>query len=149
VINVSLTHALVGKDLLGTSYDHLFWNPSMPKPTIISSRYVTADAGTGLVHSAPGHGKEDYEVYRTALGSDADSAEIRCPVDDAGCLTGDLEAWTKDRSIANRLVGKSVLKEAVPEMIEILKENGILLKEDTIRHRYPHDWRTKQPIILR
>lgn len=138
-----------GDDLLGTSYDHLFWNSSQPKPKVIASRHVTSGAGTGLVHTAPGHGQEDYDAFRQSLGSDADTAEMRCPVDDLGNLTEEIASWTKGGDVASRLVGKSVLGDAVPAMVEILKENGILLKQDVIHHRYPCDWKTKEPIIIR
>jgi len=138
-----------GDDLLGTSYDHLFWNSAQPKPKVIASKHVTSGAGTGLVHTAPGHGQEDYEAFRQSLGVDADNAEMRCPVDDLGNLTEKILSWTKDKDIADRLVGKSVLGDAVPTMVDILKENGILLKQDVIYHRYPCDWKTKEPIIIR
>lgn len=138
-----------GSDLLGTQYEHTFWNSSSPKPAIIPSRHVTSSAGTGLVHTAPGHGQEDYEAFRAALGSEADSTKIRCPVDDAGELTADLSEWAQDEEVAKRLVGKNVLGDAVPEMVKILEEEGTLLKAVTIKHRYPTDWKTKEPIIVR
>jgi isoleucyl-tRNA synthetase len=144
-----LSRTCAGDDLLGTSYDHLFWNSSQPKPKVIASRHVTSGAGTGLVHTAPGHGQEDYEAFRQSLGSDADTAEMRCPVDDLGNLTEKIASWTKGGDVASRLVGKSVLGDAVPAMVEILEENGILLKQDVIHHRYPCDWKTKEPIIIR
>jgi isoleucyl-tRNA synthetase len=145
----SSSDASPGDDLLGTSYDHLFWNSSQPKPKVIASRHVTSGAGTGLVHTAPGHGQEDYEAFRQSLGSDADTAEMRCPVDDLGNLTEEIASWAKGDGIASRLVGKSVLGDAVPAMVEILQDNGILLKQDAIHHRYPCDWKTKEPIIIR
>lgn len=101
------------------------------------------------MHTAPGHGQEDYEAFRAALGAEADSAKIRCPVDDAGDLTTDLLEWTADKAIGERLVGKNVLGDAVPEMVKILREQGTLLKEVKIKHRYPTDWKTKEPIIVR
>lgn len=140
---------MTGDDLLGTSYDHLFWNSTQPKPKVIASKHVTSGAGTGLVHTAPGHGQEDYEAFRQSLGPKADAAEMRCPVDDLGNLTEEILSWTKGKDIANRLVGKSVLGDAVPAMVDILKETGVLLKQDVIQHRYPCDWKTKEPIIIR
>jgi isoleucyl-tRNA synthetase len=110
---------------------------------------VSSGAGTGLVHTAPGHGQEDYEVYRASLGANADSADIRCPVDDLGNLTEEVRTWTKGSDIAERIVGKNVLGDAVPAMVSLLEENGVLLKKDVIKHRYPGDWKTKEPIIIR
>lgn len=101
------------------------------------------------MHTAPGHGQEDYEAFRAALGEAADSTEIRCPVDDAGHLTSDLAAWTSHKSIADRLIGKDVLGDAVPEMVKILEDQGSLLKAVKIKHRYPTDWKTKKPVIVR
>lgn len=146
-LNVIAT--LSGADLVGTEYDHLFCNASMPKPRVIASTHVTTGAGTGLVHTAPGHGQEDYTAFRAALGAEADAAEIRCPVDDSGSFTSVIGEWAKDQAVADRLVGKNVLGNAVPEMVDILKEQGLLLKEEVISHRYPCDWRTKEPIIIR
>jgi len=143
----------VGEDLVGTKYQHLFWKQGLPAPQIIFGKHVTAAAGTSLVHTAPAHGQEDYVAFREACAvttaADGQVEEMRCPVDDEGHFTRDLEAWTEDREVARRLVGKSVLGEAVPEMIQILKEKGVLLHTELLRHRYPCDWKTKEPVIMR
>ncbi|KAJ9119442.1 hypothetical protein QFC24_005675 [Naganishia onofrii] len=145
--------SLSGEDLVGTKYQHLFWKEGLPAPQIIFGKHVTAAAGTSLVHTAPAHGQEDYvafrEAFTTTTAADGQVEELRCPVDDEGRFTGDLEAWTEDAALANRLVGKSVLGEAVPEMIQILREKGILLHTEMLRHRYPCDWKTKEPVIMR
>lgn len=136
---------------MGTKYQHLFWKPSLPPPEVILAKHVTAAAGTSLVHTAPAHGQEDYEAYREAFAgsAQAQASEMRCPVDDEGKFTNELADWTDDKSLPERLVGKSVLGEAVPEMISILKEKGILLHTNMLSHRYPCDWKTKEPVILR
>lgn len=123
----------------------------MPPPEVILAKHVTAAAGTSLVHTAPAHGQEDYEAFRVAFAgsAQAQAEEMRCPVDDDGKFTGELADWTDDQSVAERLVGKSVLSDAVPEMIAILREKGILLHEALLSHRYPCDWKTKEPVILR
>lgn len=123
----------------------------MPPPEVILAKHVTAAAGTSLVHTAPAHGQEDYEAYREAFAgsAQAQAPEMRCPVDDEGKFTNELADWTDDKSLPERLVGKSVLGEAVPEMISILKEKGILLHTNMLSHRYPCDWKTKEPVILR
>ncbi|KAJ9117593.1 hypothetical protein QFC22_004443 [Naganishia vaughanmartiniae] len=145
--------SLSGEDLVGTQYQHLFWKEGLPAPQIIFGKHVTAAAGTSLVHTAPAHGQEDYVAFREAFAStsasDGQVEDMRCPVDDEGRFTRDLEAWTEDEDMARRLVGKSVLGEAVPEMIQILREKGILLHTEMLRHRYPCDWKTKEPVIMR
>jgi len=86
------------------------------------------------VHTAPGHGQEDYLTgmkYGLALLS---------PVDDAGCFTAEA---------GERFVGKDVLKDGNGAIIEALEESGHLLKVDPYAHKYPYDWRTKKPTIFR
>jgi len=99
---------------------------------IVLAGHVTLESGTGCVHTAPGHGREDYE---TGL---ANGLEPYSPVDENGCLmenTGGFE-------------GMFVFKADGP-IIERLKENGMLLYADTITHSYPHCWRCKKPVIFR
>ncbi|CAG8704473.1 3495_t:CDS:2, partial [Ambispora gerdemannii] len=88
-----------------------------------------------LVHIAPGHGMEDYETCRE-LNLDA-----FCPVDDFGRFTSEVGEPSFE--------GKAVLTEGTTAVIEYLKANKILLKEQKHTHKYPYDWRTKKPIILR
>ncbi len=94
--------------------------------------YVTLDAGTGLVHTAPGHGREDYETG-LKYGLDAYS-----PVDDHGCFTEEVELFA----------GLNVF-EANPVVVDKLREAGALLASEEITHSYPHCWRCKQPVIFR
>ncbi|ERG66428.1 isoleucine--tRNA ligase [Exiguobacterium chiriqhucha] len=93
--------------------------------------HVTADA-TGLVHTAPGHGEDDYRVGQ-AYGLD-----VLCPVDDRGYMTDEAPGFEglfyED---ANKQIGMK------------LEENGYLLNLKFIKHSYPHDWRTKKPVIFR
>ena len=99
---------------------------------IILGDHVTLEAGTGCVHTAPGHGREDYEVglaYGLAVYS---------PVDDRGCFTDDVEFFK----------GQFVSK-ANQGIIEKLKETGALLGQENIQHSYPHCWRCKKPVIFR
>ncbi|KAI5452982.1 isoleucine-tRNA ligase [Naganishia albida] len=142
---------ITGQELVGTKYQHLFTKPSLPPPEVILAKHVTAAAGTSLVHTAPAHGQEDYEAFREAFAGSvqAQASEMRCPVDDEGKFTNELADWTDDKTLPERLVGKSVLGDAVPEMIAILKEKGILLHTNMLSHRYPCDWKTKEPVILR
>ncbi len=99
---------------------------------IILGDHVTLEAGTGCVHTAPGHGREDYDVG-LKYGLDAYS-----PVDDRGCFTEDVEDL-KDIFVfkANTQINQS------------LKDKGALLAEEKLEHSYPHCWRCKRPVIFR
>ncbi len=99
---------------------------------IVLAPYVTLDTGTGCVHTAPGHGREDYE---TGLEY---NLEPYSPVDSRGRFTEDVEYFA----------GLNVF-EANRPVIEKLEEKGALLKEEAITHEYPHCWRCKKPVIFR
>jgi len=106
----------------------LYQRPSL----IILGPHVTLEAGTGCVHTAPGHGREDYEVGLT-YGLDSFS-----PVDDQGRFTDEVPD----------LAGQMVF-DANAGIIARLRENGALLASEKIRHSYPHCWRCKKPVIFR
>jgi isoleucyl-tRNA synthetase len=99
---------------------------------IILADYVTLDIGTGCVHTAPGHGQEDYE---SGLQYNLD---IYSPLDDQGRFTGDVEFFA----------GQEVF-EANRPVVEKLAELGMLLKEEEYTHSYPNCWRCKNPVIFR
>lgn len=103
---------------------------------ILLAPHVTDDSGTGLVHTAPGHGVEDFE----AVQASAPHLPVLCPVDGAGRFL---------ESVGTRLAGREVLADGNKEVIAMLGEAGTLLARDTITHRYPYDWRTKQPVLIR
>jgi len=101
---------------------------------LILGEFVTADAGTGAVHIAPGHGSDDYMVgQQYKLG-------VLSPVDDDGCYTEEVGI--------DALVGQHVFKGNAPIMT-LLAESGHLLGEEKYEHSYPHCWRSKKPIIFR
>jgi isoleucyl-tRNA synthetase len=108
-------------------------HPLYDRPSVIVlAPYVTLDAGTGCVHTAPGHGREDYE---TGLEYGLD---VYSPVDDTGQFTQDVEFFSGLNVFeANRVVN------------EKLHDTGMLLKEEEITHEYPHCWRCKQPVVFR
>ncbi|MCQ5362786.1 MAG: isoleucine--tRNA ligase [Candidatus Methanomethylicia archaeon] len=99
---------------------------------VLSDLYVSLEEGTGCVHTAPGHGEEDHEVGEIYGLPDF------CPVDERGRFTAD----------GGKYAGKDV-RESNREIIEDLKRKGLLLKMERTRHRYPHCWRCKTPLILR
>ncbi len=99
---------------------------------VILGDHVTLEAGTGAVHTAPGHGQEDYEVgLKYGL-------EVYAPVDQKGRFTKEAAGFS----------GQQVFK-ANPGIIALLKERGALLAEEKITHSYPHCWRCKHPVIFR
>ncbi|KAL3469355.1 tRNA synthetases class I-domain-containing protein [Aspergillus californicus] len=131
--------AILGSDLAdNTTYRPLFKGPDGKPQPIIAADFVTADSGTGLVHCAPGHGMDDYEAC-LARGIPAFA-----PVDDHGKFT-DL-AMPSD---PKRLSGKSVQGEGNAAVLEYLESQGLLVSHHRYEHRYPYDWRSKQPIIIR
>jgi len=99
---------------------------------IILGDHVTLDAGTGCVHTAPGHGREDYEV-----GIEY-GLEVYSPVDNNGCFTDDVEFFK----------GQFVF-DANANINKKLNEIGAMLAEGSLEHSYPHCWRCKQPVIFR
>lgn len=120
-----------GLELEHTKYRHPLFDRE--SAILIGGDYVTTDSGTGLVHTAPGHGQEDYIVgQRYGL-------PILSPVDDKGNFTAE----------AGQFAGLNVLKDANEAIILALTEKGALLKEEAYQHKYPYDWRTKKPTIFR
>jgi len=99
---------------------------------IILGNHVTLDAGTGCVHTAPGHGREDYEVGITY------GLEAYSPVNNKGCFTDEAEYFQ----------GQFVFK-ANWNVIEKLKETDALVAQESMDHSYPHCWRCKKPVIFR
>jgi len=89
----------------------------------------------GLVHIAPGHGMEDYETCKKL------TIPTFCPVDEFGKFTSEVGNPAFE--------GKFVLTDGTSAVIEYLKEKNHLIKEEKFIHKYPYDWRTKKPIILR
>ena len=118
-----------------------FQHPFLNRPILgVNADYVTADAGTGAVHTAPAHGADDfytgvrYELDRT------------CRVDNAGVIHVDASVWPGAEPPA--FDGKKVFA-ANPLVIELLKERGALLAQESITHSYPHCWRCHKPVIFR
>jgi isoleucyl-tRNA synthetase len=129
--------AFVGNELLGLKFAHPFEDRESP---VVSALYVEATAGTGIVHTAPGHGRDD---YNTGV---ANGLEVYSPVDDAGEFTEELGPVAKSWGI----VGKHVFA-ANPLIAEKLSELGALCNKpgDFIVHRYPISWRSKKPLLTR
>ncbi len=119
-----------GAALTGLRYTHPFG--ILKDCPVVTAAYVTREDGTGIVHTAPGHGQEDYQTgLRHKL-------PILMPVNDRGVFTADGGAFA----------GQHVLK-ANEAIIEDLKVRGLLFRTEKIQHSYPHCWRCKKPIIFR
>lgn len=99
---------------------------------VMLGEHVTTDAGTGCVHTAPGHGEDDFYVGQKY------GLDVLCPVDDKGVMTSEAEGFEGlFYDTANKPIAQA------------LEEAGALLKLSFITHSYPHDWRTKKPVIFR
>ncbi|NJK30680.1 MAG: isoleucine--tRNA ligase [Acaryochloris sp. RU_4_1] len=121
---------LSGKALENSTYKHPLFERQGP---LVLGDYVTTESGTGLVHTAPGHGQEDYQVGQLyGLG-------MLSPVDGNGTFTAE----------ADPFAGLNVLEGGNEAVIKALQSAGALLKEESYTHKYPYDWRTKKPVILR
>ncbi len=118
-----------GSDVENQLLQHPFYSRQVP---IILGDHVTTEAGTGAVHTAPGHGQDDY-IVGTKYGLD-----VYNPVGSNGVFLPDTEIFA----------GQHVNK-ANDAIIELLKENNVLLKFKKLKHSYPHCWRHKSPIIFR
>lgn len=119
-----------GKDLCGAAYTCPVRQDLKGK--VIYGDHVTLDSGTGAVHTAPGHGVDDYLVAQKF------DVPTLMPVDDNGVLTDE----------AGRFAGLET-EEANPVIIEWLREEGVLVAEKKINHSYPHCWRCHEPVIFR
>ncbi len=108
---------------------HPFYDKTVP---LVLAEHVTTEAGTGCVHTAPGHGQEDFTV---GLKYDL---EVDCPVDGRGNFVAGTEFFA----------GENVLKVDT-HVVEVLKEHHALIHLEAIVHSYPHCWRTKTPLIFR
>ncbi|XP_044487178.1 isoleucine--tRNA ligase, chloroplastic/mitochondrial isoform X2 [Mangifera indica] len=122
---------LSGSDLENCRYVHPIDNRECP--VVIGGEYITTESGTGLVHTAPGHGQEDFVTglkYRLPILS---------PVDDDGNFTEE----------AGQFSGLHVLGDGNGAVVNYLDEQMSLIMEESYKHKYPYDWRTKKPTIFR
>ncbi len=130
-VELTVKATVKGQDLEHTTYRHSLFDRE--SPIVVGGDYITTESGTGLVHTAPGHGQEDYIVgQRYGL-------PILAPVDDNGNFTQE----------AGEFAGLNVLGDGNQAVIDALMAAGSLLKEEAYPHKYPYDWRTKKPTIFR
>ncbi|HLR54169.1 MAG TPA: isoleucine--tRNA ligase [Pseudogracilibacillus sp.] len=127
--NPKVVQSFMGREADNIIASHPFYDRDI---VVMNGLHVTIDAGTGCVHTAPGHGEEDFYT------AESYGIEALCPVDEKGVFTDEapgFEGVFYDK--ANKLVSDK------------LKESGALLNLQFITHSYPHDWRTKKPTIFR
>ena len=125
--------SIQGRELVGTTYrSPVFGSQTLPRP-LLHGKFVTEGSGSGLVHVAPGHGMEDYELcLKHGISAFA-------PIDDGGRFIDGLEM----------LSGQEVLTTGNESVIKHLSDLGYLIARHDYKHKYPYDWRSKQPVILR
>ncbi|EDV24362.1 uncharacterized protein TRIADDRAFT_26821 [Trichoplax adhaerens] len=134
ILNTKLTRFLsnIGQELDGMVCGHPLYRDKISP--LLPGIHVTKESGTGLVHTAPAHGIDDYNISRIY------ELSLDCAVDKDGLYTEDA---------GSELEGKYVLGDGNNAALELLRDSGNLLHESDYVHRYPHDWRTKKPVILR
>ncbi|MEC9247251.1 MAG: isoleucine--tRNA ligase [Pseudomonadota bacterium] len=141
--NLECAHPLKG---LGGGYDF-----TVP---LLAGDHVTDDAGTGFVHTAPGHGREDFDAWMDAardLAARGIDPAIPFTVDDAGYFTKDAPGFGPDREggAARVIDDKGKKGDANKAVIEALIARDMLFARGRLKHSYPHSWRSKKPVIFR
>ncbi|MFV0559636.1 MAG: isoleucine--tRNA ligase [Enterococcus sp.] len=127
--DVKVLKEINGEDMEYMTAQHPFYDR---ESVVILGDHVTLEAGTGLVHTAPGHGEDDYIVGKKY------KLDVLSPVDARGVYTEEAPGFEG-----------IYYDKANPMITDLLKEKGALLKLDFFTHSYPHDWRTKKPVIFR
>jgi isoleucyl-tRNA synthetase len=144
-----LVKAVDSRDLAGIVCEHPLrakgYDFAVP---LLPGEHVTDTDGTGFVHTAPGHGREDFEVWtanRVALEARGINPIIPYTVDENGAFTEQAPGFTGERVI-NDKGEKGKANEAI---IKALIDAGMLIARGRLKHQYPHSWRSKKPIIFR
>ncbi len=146
-----------GADLFGITCAHPLkgqgggYEFSVP---LFDGEHVTDDAGTGFVHTAPGHGREDFEIWMDNardLEARGISSQIPFTVGDDGCFTKDAPGFGPDRDggPARVINDKGKKGDANQAVISALIERDMLFARGRLKHTYPHSWRSKKPVIFR
>ena len=143
LFGITCAHPLRG---LGGGYDF-----NIP---LLDGEHVTDDAGTGFVHTAPGHGREDFDIWTDSardLEARGISSQIPFTVGDDGCFTKDAPGFGPDREDgpARVIDDKGKKGNANQAVITALIEREMLFARGRLKHTYPHSWRSKKPVIFR
>ncbi|KAJ2969344.1 hypothetical protein NQ176_g8712 [Zarea fungicola] len=132
-----VTDSIPGSRLAGLCYRHKLRGQSAPEQPIIHADFVSADSGTGLVHLAPGHGQDDYQVCSEH------GIEAFAPIDNEGRFTA--EAYPDKPEVLTS--APSILDGGSSSVLELVGDDVIAVHE--LRHKYPYDWRSKKPVVIR
>lgn len=127
--DANVVKVVKGSELEGVQTKHPLYDRVSP---VVIGHHVTTDSGTGCVHIAPGHGEDDFIIGQKY------GLEVFCPIDEKGCFTSEVPEYQG-----------VFYDEANKAITERLGELGALVKLQFITHSYPHDWRTKKPVIFR
>lgn len=127
--NYHIVGYATGEDLVGVKLKHPFYDREVP---ILLGEHVTVDSGTGAVHTAPAHGQEDYAIAKEY------HLPIENPVGDDGCYI-----------VGTPIFAGMFVNKVDEKILEVLRAEGALIYQETIRHSYPHCWRHKTPLIFR
>lgn len=131
------TWMVKGKDLEGNRYKQPIFGDRGAEGVFIYADYVTLDDGTGIVHSAPGHGVDDYKAGMQF------GIPVTMPVDDEG------KFYVGDDMGSGGPWGGMKVEDANPHIVSWLEERGMLIMHEDIEHSYPHCWRCHEPVIFR
>lgn len=127
-----------GRELVGATYEDMTFSYTISPRPFLHAEFVTAESGSGLVHLAPGHGMDDYELCTKH------EIPAFAPLDDEGRFTALAAPGAPDM-----LLGKEALTSGNDAVIGILEKNQSLLGRHKYQHKYPYDWRSKQPVVVR
>ncbi|MEM7591110.1 MAG: isoleucine--tRNA ligase [Cyanobacteria bacterium P01_A01_bin.83] len=137
-MELTIQATIKGKALENTIYHHPLYDRD--SKVVIGGDYITTESGTGLVHTAPGHGQEDY------ITGQKYGLPILSPVDDGGRFTEEAGKFAGLQVVAK---GNEKVSAGNQAIIDALAEAGALLKHEEYAHKYPYDWRTGKPTIFR
>jgi isoleucyl-tRNA synthetase len=115
---------------------------------LLAGDHVTDDTGTGFVHTAPGHGQDDFKIwtmYSARLAARGISTAIPYTVDENGAFTDQAPGFTGKRVLTE----KGEKGDANEAVIAALKDAGMIIARSRLKHQYPHSWRSKKPVIFR
>lgn len=128
-----------GRQLQDLKYINRLRGKDGPTQPIIHADFVSADSGSGLVHMAPGHGFDDYEVCSSH------GISVSAPIDDKGYFTSD--AFPDAPEVLQS--APSIIDGGGKNVLDLLKPHGDVLLVEKYQHKYPYDWRTKKPVVIR
>ncbi|MCJ1482970.1 isoleucine-tRNA ligase [Schaereria dolodes] len=133
------SRAIHGSELIGATYQSgVLSNEGKGIRLIFHANWISGDSGSGIVHIAPGHGMDDYELCQR------NGIEAFAPLDNEGCFT--TAALPSDLTV---LTGKEVLHHGNRAVLDHLSRFKVVLGFHEFKHRYPYDWRSKQPVVIR